>query len=90
MDWGRVLQILKRYGVGRNLLGVLTYFWEDAVLVCRAEGILGDPFRATKAAVQGGPVSPTIFNVMVDAIVREWICQTLGDEAMTTGIGEEI
>ena len=35
-------------------------------------------------------MSPTIFNVMVDAIVREWIRQTLGDDVMTTRIGEEI
>ena len=35
-------------------------------------------------------VSPTIFNVMVDAVVREWLRQTLGNEAMTSGIGEEI
>ena len=86
----RVLQILKAYGVGPNLLRVLTYFWEHAVLVCRSEGGVGDPFRAERGAVQGGPVSPTIFNVMVDAIIREWIRQTLGDNALATGIGEEI
>ena len=34
---GRVLAILKAYGVGPNLLRVLTYFWDHAVLVCRAE-----------------------------------------------------
>ena len=39
---------------------------------------------------QGGPFSPTIFNVMVDAIVREWLRQTLGDEAVIAGIIEEI
>ena len=90
MDRRRVLLILKAYGVGPNLLRVLTYFWKHAVLVCRAEGVFEDPFREKRGAVQSGPVSPTIFNVMVDAIIREWIRQTLGDDAMTTGIGEEI
>ena len=27
---------------------------------------------------------------MVDAVVREWLRQTLGNEAMTNGIGKEI
>ena len=34
---------------------------------------------------QGGPLSPKIFNIMVDAVVREWISQLLyedGEEAM--------
>ena len=35
------------------------------MLVCRAEGVLGEPFRAKRVAVQGGPVSSTIFNVGV-------------------------
>ena len=90
MDRGRVLLILEAYGVSPNLLRVFKYFWEHAELVCRAEGVFGDPFKAERGAVQGGPVSPTIFNVMVDAIVRKWIRQTLGDNAMTTKIGEEI
>ena len=35
-------------------------------------------------------MSPRIFNVMVDAIVREWLRQTPGDKAMTIGIDKEI
>ena len=49
-----------------------------------------EPFAARRGATQGGPVSPTIFNIMVDAVVREWLRQTLGNEAITSGIGEEI
>ena len=71
MNRGRVLPILKAYGVGPNLLRVLFYFWDYVVMVYRAEGVFGAPFRAKRGVVQGGPVSLTIFNVMVDAIVGE-------------------
>ena len=35
----------------------------------------GRLFKAERGVTQGGPVSPTIFNLMVDAIVRQWIHQ---------------
>ena len=73
MDRGRVLEILGAYGVGPNMLRVIKHFWDHAVLVCRAEGVFGGSFAAQRGVTQGGPVSPTIFNVMVDAVVREWL-----------------
>ena len=35
-------------------------------------------------------MSPRIFNIMVDAIVQEWLCQIFGDEVAASGIGVEI
>ena len=71
MNRGRVLPILKAYGVGPNLLRVLFYFWDYVVLVCCAKGVSREPFRAKGGVVQGGPASLIISNVMVDAIVGE-------------------
>ena len=42
------------------------------MLCCRAAGYYGRLFKARRGVTQGGPLSPTIFNLMVDAIVREW------------------
>ena len=39
---------------------------------------------------QGGPLSPYMFNTMVDAIVGECLRQVLGAGAMLTSIREEI
>ena len=50
-------------------------------MVCRAGGYYGEPFKAERGTTQGGPVSPRIFNIMVDAVVREWLRQVLGDGA---------
>ena len=61
-----------------------------AVLVCRAGGRYGTPFQTFRGVTQGGPLSPRIFNVMVDAVVRAWIAQMLGAEAAEHGYGEEL
>jgi hypothetical protein len=33
------------------------------------------PFLAGQGVNQGGPLSAKLFNILVDAIVREWLCQ---------------
>ena len=35
---------------------------------------------------QGGPLSPTIFNLMVDAVIREWLQQVVSAESARNGI----
>eukprot|EP01082_Thalassiosira_pseudonana_P010035 g8745.t1 g8745 contig34:9613-10113(-) len=60
MDRERCLEILQGYGVGRNMLRLLEYFWNNAELVCFRYGDLSKPTGLT----QGGPVSPNIFNII--------------------------
>ena len=85
MDRERCLEILEGYGVGPNILRLIERFWELAILVCRASGYYGEPFKAYRGVTQGGPFSPRMFNVMVDAVVREWMRQMLGPEAAASG-----
>jgi hypothetical protein len=47
--------------------------------VCRASGNYGTPFKADCGVTQGGPLSAKLFNIMVDAVVREWM-QLLQEE----------
>ena len=77
MDRGRYLEILQAYGVGPKMLKVIRYFGDHAVLVCRAGGCYGEPFRARRSVTHVEPFSPRIFNTMVDAIVREWLRRTV-------------
>ena len=44
-------------------------------MVCRAAGNYGMAFKAGRGVTQGGPLSARLFNIMVDAVVREWIQQ---------------
>eukprot|EP00956_Cyclotella_meneghiniana_P003690 scaffold4479_cov46-Cyclotella_meneghiniana.AAC.3 len=90
MDRRRTLMILEAYGAGPNMLHLIERFWDLAMLVCKAHGRYGEPFKSFRGVTQGGPLSPKIFNILVDAIVREWLRQILGDEAAAEGVGAAV
>ena len=73
MDMERLLEILEDQGVGSNLRRLIRVFWEMATFCCRVGGNHGRPFKAFHGVTQGGPLSPRLFNIMVDAIVWEWM-----------------
>ena len=51
-------------------------------MVCRVGGSLGKSFEAFQSVTQqGGHLSSLMFNVYVDSVMREWLCQTLEEEA---------
>ena len=90
MDRGRCLKILEGYGVGPNMLRLIKLFWDRAVLVCRASGVYGEPFLAGRGVTQGGPLSPKLFNILVDAIVREWLHLLYPDYDTIESIPDEL
>ncbi len=53
------------------MLRLQKQFWDDAKMVCHAGGNFGEPFGAKRGIMQGGPLSSLMFNVCVDAVVRE-------------------
>jgi hypothetical protein len=75
MDRGRTLQILRDYGVGERILLMLSNFWDSLTVVARQQGYYSKPFRSERGTTQGDIASPTIFNILVDAVVREWYHQ---------------
>ena len=59
-------------------------------MVARAGGYYGTAFRGERGVTQGDPLSPTIFNVVVDVVVQHWV-KGLVDEAEAKGeTGREI
>ena len=42
-------------------------------MVAKAGGYYGTEFQGARGLTQGDPLSPTIFNVVVDAVVRNWL-----------------
>ena len=73
LDRSRSLEILKGYGVGDRVRRMLREYWEKTTLVARAGGYYGKGFKGGRGVMQGDPLSPTIFNVVVDAVVRHWV-----------------
>ena len=41
-------------------------------MATRASRYYGEPFPGSRGIIQGGPLSPRIFNIVVGAIVRNW------------------
>jgi hypothetical protein len=72
LDRGRMMAILEGYGVGPNIRRFIVAIGEQDTLVPRLAGYFGTPFTASRGVRQGDVVSPIIFNVVVDAVVREW------------------
>jgi hypothetical protein len=44
-------------------------------MVCCASGNYGGPFCAVRGMTQGGPLSTKLFNILVEAVVRQWLHQ---------------
>ena len=65
--------ILEGYGVGPGARQLLHNYWRRLTMAARAGGYYGAAFKGTRGVTQGNPLSPTIFNVVVDAVVRHWL-----------------
>jgi hypothetical protein len=81
LDQERCLAIMTGYGVGPKLLRLQTKFWNQAQMVCQAGGSFGKLFSTFRGITQGGPLSSLMFNVCVDAVIREWLWRMMDKEA---------
>ena len=75
LDRNRLMDLFAGYGVGPNLRRLLTNYWNLEVMVPKSAGYFGDPFRPTCGIRQGGPDSPTEFDIVIDCVLREWQAQ---------------
>jgi Reverse transcriptase (RNA-dependent DNA polymerase) len=71
VDRGKLLYLLRAYGLGTNLSLILENFWNQLWVVPKQKGYYGKPIKSDRGVTQGDPLSPTLFNVIVDAVVRE-------------------
>ena len=74
-DW--LLITLEGYGAGPRMCGLLEFFWEFQQVAPRQNGFHGPAFPATRGTTQGGIMSPTLFNVVVDSVIRTWMSMTV-------------
>jgi hypothetical protein len=75
LDRDRTMEILEGYGVGVNLRRFIERIWGGDTMVPKQSGFFGKPFRAGRGVRQGDIISPIIFNVVCDAVIREWEAQ---------------
>ena len=67
------LKILERYGMGPWACHILWIYWDRLWMVSQAGGYYGVAFQVFCGVTQGDPLSPTILNEVVDAVVRHWV-----------------
>ena len=73
LDRSRCLDILEGYGVPPRSRQLIQTYWRRLTMVVRAGGYYGTEFQVARGATQGDTLFPTIFNVVVDAVVHNWV-----------------
>ena len=58
-------------------------------MVAREGGYYGNGFKGARGVTQGDPLSPTIFNVVVDEVVRHWVTLAVDDAEKRGERGKE-
>ena len=88
LDRSRCLEILEGYGVGPQARRLLQSYWRRLTMVARAGGYYRTAFKGGRGLTQGNPLSPTIFNVVVDAVVCHWVTGVIADAEAPGGAGK--
>ena len=61
------MEVMWGYGLGANLQQLLKKYRDGQTLISRARGYYS---RGKRGVTLGDPVSPTIFKIVVDAVLR--------------------
>jgi hypothetical protein len=83
LDRSRTLSLLEAYGIGPHIRSIIQAVWDLEMIVPKSGGYFGIPFPAWRGVRQGDIISPIIFNIIVDAVVREWYFR-MGDDNTQT------
>ena len=70
-----------------NLQFLLGRYWECKRLVPRSRRYYDRPFKMGQGVTQGDPVPPTIFNIVVNAVVRATLWEVYGPWEALHGLG---
>ena len=76
------MSLLEAYGVGPNTRSIIDAIWEHELMAPKSGSCFGTPFHAYRGVRQGDVISPIIFNIAVDAVLREWDVQ-ISEEHLT-------
>ena len=71
IDWTGLWEVLGIYGVGGQLLKGVKAFYKNASACVRSGGDLSAMFELKRGVRQGCVMSPWLFNVYMDGVIRE-------------------
>ena len=83
--------LLKIYYPKMTVIRVVehTNYWHRLTMVAWAGGYYRAAFWGERGVTQGDPLSPTIFNVVVDAVVQHWVTVVLTESEARGELGQE-
>ena len=89
VDQEFLIMTLEGYSAVPRLCGFLETFWFHQQVMPRHNGFHGPTFLTKRGTMQGGLVSKTIFNVLVENFIRIWLAMTVDDQRVDhNGMGE--
>ena len=87
LDQGRCMEILREYVLGPQLQQLLQRYWDGQRVVTKSGKCYGRPFSMGIGVTQGDPVSPTLFNIIVDAVFQATLQEICGPQEYQQGFG---
>ena len=76
LEWGHLLKTLEVYGSGNHMYEVLEELWEWKEVVTRKNEYHGFHFQVKRGTTQGVLISPSLFNLAFENVVRNWLSMT--------------
>ena len=70
LDRDMCLEILATYGVGPRTLQLLRTYWDRLTMVARSGRYFRHLLKGYQGLMKGNPLSPMIFNVVVDSVIH--------------------
>ena len=76
---GRCLEILAAYYIGPREFRIPKQYWDQIFMVAQSNVYFGGAFKAQRGVTHSNPLSPTIFNIVVDVVdvvdvvLRHWV-----------------
>ena len=92
VDLGRIIGTLEEYRARPQMWEILETLWNHQEVVTRKSGYHSPNFKAARGTTQGGIISPTLFNVVVDNVVHTYLSipvedQTVAQEVLELNLG---
>ena len=75
------MDILVNYVVGKRKERILRHYWDNILMVDQAGRYYGAPLKDYIRITQRVPNTLTIFNMVVDAVIRRWVMMFAKEEA---------
>ena len=81
------MEILREYGLGPRIQQLLKRYWDGQRVVKKSGNYFGCSLSTGKGVTQGDPFSPTLFDIIVNAIFEANLQEIFGPQEAQHGFG---